>query len=152
MDGLFTSLGVWNWLIAGLVLLGLELVAPGMFLLWLGIAAIAVGLISFAIDWSWQAQVLAFAVLSIAMVPFWRRVAARERTEEGNAFLNRRAAELVGREFVLDKPIVAGVGTVRVDDTVWRVTGPDCAAGSRVRVVRAQGASLSVDRVSENPA
>ena len=38
-------------------------------------------------------------------------------------FLNRRADELVGRAFVLDKPIVDGVGTVRVDDTVWRVSG-----------------------------
>jgi len=148
MEGFFTSLGTWNWLIAGLVLLGIELLAPGIFMLWLGIAAIAVGLISFAIDWSWQAQVITFAVLSLAMVPLWRRFAAKSREDENNVFLNRRAAELVGREFTLDKPIVGGVGSVRVDDTVWRVTGPDCAAGARVRIVKAHGASLSAEPVS----
>lgn len=145
MSGFFTSLGTWNWLIAGLVLLGIELLAPGVFMLWLGIAAIAVGLISFGIDWSWQAQVIAFAVLSLAMVPLWRKFAVRPRAGADNAFLNRRAEELVGREFTLDKPIVGGVGAVRIDDTVWRVTGPDCAAGSRVRIVRAQGASLMAE-------
>jgi membrane protein implicated in regulation of membrane protease activity len=38
-----------------------------------------------------------------------------------------------------------GSGTVRVDDTIWRVSGPDCPAGSKVKVVRADGASLTVE-------
>ena len=50
-----------------------------------------------------------------------------------------------GREFTLDKPIVGGVGTIRIDDTVWRVAGPDGPAGSRVRIARAQGADLLVE-------
>ena len=48
------------------------------------------------------------------------------------------------REFTLEKPIVDGAGTVRIDDTIWRVAGPDAPAGSRVRVVHADGASLTV--------
>ena len=60
-------------------------------------------------------------------------------------FLNRRSDALVGRVFTLDKPIMDGSGTVRVDDTVWRVSGPDCPAGSKVKVVRADGASLMVE-------
>ena len=60
-------------------------------------------------------------------------------------FLNRRSDALVGRVFTLDKPIMDGSGTVRVDDTIWRVSGPDCPAGSRVKVVRADGASLTVE-------
>jgi membrane protein implicated in regulation of membrane protease activity len=47
--------------------------------------------------------------------------------------------------FTLERPIVDGIGTVRIDDTVWRVTGPDCPAGSRVRVAHADGANLSVE-------
>jgi membrane protein implicated in regulation of membrane protease activity len=47
--------------------------------------------------------------------------------------------------FTLDKPIVNGSGTVRVGDTVWRVTGPDSPAGSRVKVTRADGATLYVE-------
>ena len=46
--------------------------------------------------------------------------------------LNRRIEALVGRVYTLDKPIVDGVGAVRIDDTVWRVSGADQPAGSRV--------------------
>jgi membrane protein implicated in regulation of membrane protease activity len=60
-------------------------------------------------------------------------------------FLNRRTEALIGRAFTLEKPIVDGVGAVRIDDTIWRVNGPDAAAGSRVRVIRADGANLTVE-------
>jgi membrane protein implicated in regulation of membrane protease activity len=50
----------------------------------------------------------------------------------------------VGRVFTLEKPIVNGVGTVKIDDTVWRVQGPEAPAGSRVKIVDAEGASLRV--------
>jgi membrane protein implicated in regulation of membrane protease activity len=63
---------------------------------------------------------------------------------ESNPFLNRRTAALVGREFTLEKPIIGGTGTVRIDDTIWRVAGPDAPAGSRVKVVRVNGADLTV--------
>ena len=32
----------------------------------------------------------------------------------------------------------------RIDDTIWRVAGPDAPAGSRVKIVQADGASLTV--------
>ena len=81
-------------------------------------------------------------------VPAWRHF-ARGATEasRSNPFLNRRNEALVGREFTLEKPIVDGSGTVRIDDTVWRVAGPDAPAGSRVKVVRADGAIMLGDKV-----
>jgi membrane protein implicated in regulation of membrane protease activity len=63
---------------------------------------------------------------------------------QSNPFLNRRTAALVGREFTLEKPIIDGSGTVRIDDTIWRIAGPDTPAGSRVRVVQVDGANLTV--------
>ena len=39
MAELFSTLGTWNWLVFGLLLMGLELLAPGVFLFWLGLAA-----------------------------------------------------------------------------------------------------------------
>jgi hypothetical protein len=60
-------------------------------------------------------------------------------------FLNRRAEAFVGRVFTLEKPIVDGTGTVGIDDTVWRVSGPDTPAGSRVKVIRVDGAALYVE-------
>ena len=140
----FRHYGPWSWLVVGLVLMALEVAAPGVFLFWLGLASLVVGLLSFAIDMSWEIQLILFAVLSIAAVPIWRRLARAKSSAPEQSFLNRRAEALVGRVFTLEKPIQDGIGTVRVDDTVWRVAGPDTPAGSRVRVVRADGASLTV--------
>ena len=145
MAQMFTTLGSWNWLIFGFIMMALELLAPGVFMFWLGLAALLVGLVSFAIDPSWQAQLIMFSVFAVAAVPLWRRFALKSgKASESNPFLNRRTDALVGREFTLEKPIVDGNGTVRIDDTIWRVAGPDAPAGSRVRVVRADGASLTV--------
>jgi membrane protein implicated in regulation of membrane protease activity len=145
MAEMFSTLGTWNWLIFGFILMALELAAPGVFLFWFGLAAILVGLLSFAVHPSWQAQLLMFAVLALAAVPVWLKLArSRGRVGASNAFLNRRAAALVGRVFTLEKPIVDGSGTVRIDDTIWRVAGPDAPAGSRVKVVQVDGANLTV--------
>ena len=141
------ALGSWNWLILGALFLVLEIFAPGAFMLWLGLAALAVGLISFGVDWSWQAQLVAFAVLSLALIPVWRRYAPRVEQPSDSPLLNRRSESYVGRNFTLEKPIVDGVGTVHIDDTVWRVTGPDAPAGSQVRIVRADGPNLFVERI-----
>jgi membrane protein implicated in regulation of membrane protease activity len=145
MWDLLVKLGSWNWLIGGLVLMGFEVLAPGVFLLWLGLAALLVGVITLFADWVWQVQVIAFAAFSLAAVPLWRRLASQSSENADSVFLNRRSDALVGRTFTLDKPIMDGRGTVRVDDTIWRVSGPDCPAGSRVKVVRSDGASLSVE-------
>ena len=145
MNTMFSTLGTWNWLIFGLILMILEAAAPGVFLFWLGLAALLVGLISFALHLSWQIQLLMFAVFAVAAVPIWRRLARPNGAGwVAKPFLNRRADALVGREFTLEKPIIDGFGTVRVDDTIWRVAGPDAPAGSRVRVVQADGANLTV--------
>ena len=145
MSEMFVTLGTWNWLVFGIILMALELIAPGVFLFWLGLAALLVGLLSFAFNPSWQVQILMFAVFAAAAVPVWRRVARHSAAGNANSpFLNKRADALVGRVFTLEKPIVDGAGTVRIDDTIWRVAGPDAPAGSRVRIVQADGASLTV--------
>lgn len=145
MTDMFVTLGTWNWLIFGVILMAFELIAPGVFLFWLGLAALLTGLISFAYTPSWQVQILMFAVFAALAVPVWRRL-ARSGSAAGadSPFLNKRADALVGRVFTLEKPIVDGAGTVRIDDTVWRVAGPDAPAGSRVKIVQADGASLTV--------
>jgi membrane protein implicated in regulation of membrane protease activity len=141
----FEMLEAWNWLIFGIILMALELLAPGVFLFWLGLASLLVGLVSFVLHPSWQAQLLMFAVFAAAAVPVWRRLAwATADPGKSNTFLNKRAEALLGREFTLEKPIIDGHGTVRVGDTVWRVAGPDTPAGTRVKVVQVDGANLAV--------
>jgi len=152
MIDVIRSLGAWSWIILGGILLAVELIAPGTFVLWLGVSAILVGLISFVIDWNWQEQGVGFVILAVAsLVMWWRLIRPARRDEDASdqPFLNRRAQGFVGREFTLEKPIVDGAGTVRMGDTIWRVTGPDCAAGSRVRIARAEGATLFVERATD---
>ena len=139
------SLGAWNWFVIAAVFLLIELMLPGVFMLWLGLAAIMVGVISLATVWSWQAQFIAFALLSLACIPAWRYFARKVEQPADRPFLNRRAEGYVGRVFTLEKPIVDGVGTVRIEDTVWRVKGPDLPAGSRVKIARTDGAELAVE-------
>lgn len=140
------SLGIWNWFILGAVLLAVEIIAPGTFILWLGFAAVLVGLISLVVVWSWQAQLVAFAILSVLSLVMWRRFGRKAEHSTDQPFLNRRAESFVGRVFTLDRPIVSGHGAVRIDDTLWRVTGPDIPAGSRVRVARTDGPMLVVEK------
>ena len=66
MAEMFSTLGTWNWLIFGFILMALELLAPGVFMFWLGLAALLVGLVSFAINPSWQTQLLMFAMFAAA--------------------------------------------------------------------------------------
>jgi inner membrane protein len=139
------SLGSWNWFILAALFLLLEVLAPGTFMLWLGFSAILVGALSLAVVWSWQTQVIAFAVFAVASIPAWRYFARKVEKPVDGPFLNRRVEGYIGREFTLEKPIVGGVGTIHIDDTVWRVKGPDCPAGSRVRIARAEGADLLVE-------
>ena len=135
-------------MIFGFLLMALELLAPGVFMFWLGLAALLVGLVSFAINPSWQTQLLMFAIFAIAAVPAWRYFARSAGSRNlSSPFLNRRTEALIGREFTLEKPIVNAVGHVRIDDTIWRVSGPDMPAGSRVRIVRTEGANLFVEPV-----
>ena len=144
----FASLGYWDWIIAGGVLLALEALAPGVFLFWLGLAAILVGVISMYVDMTWQTQFILFAIFSVLMIPLWHRLSFGVATATDQPFLNRRAEAHVGRIFTLEKPIVDGSGTVRIDDSVWRVTGTDIPAGRRVKVTRVEGTALHVEMVS----
>ncbi len=142
----FLSLGAWSWIILGLVLVGIELIAPGIFFLWLGLAAIVTGLLDAVLDLSWQAAFIVFALLSVAAVVLGRYVTrSNDQAETPASHLNQRGQALVGRVFTLETPIKDGEGRIRVDDSSWRVTGADRFAGAKVRVVRVEGSTLVVD-------
>jgi membrane protein implicated in regulation of membrane protease activity len=142
---LVASYGAWSWFVAGMILLALELVAPGGILVWLGIAGIVTGLATLVQPIGWPLQFLIFGVLSLVSIFGWLRFSRNRRQVNDRPFLNRRADRLVGRELVLDEPIRDGFGRVAIGDSTWRITGPDLAAGQRVRIVDADGAVLRVE-------
>jgi membrane protein implicated in regulation of membrane protease activity len=135
----------WVWLTAGLLVAGAEVLAPGVYLLWIGIAAIGIGLVLLLGGaLTLTHQLLLFAALALASALLGQFLYARWRGRDAAPGLNRRAEQLVGREAVLDEPIANGVGRIRLGDTTWRVSGPDLPAGETVRVVAAEGAVLKV--------
>jgi len=143
------KLGAWIWLIFGVVLLALEIAAPGAFMLWFGLAAIVVGVLALLVVVPWQAQFILFVVLAILLVLVGRRYFSHSASNAVPSGLNARGRRLVGTIVVLDEPLVDGRGRVRIDDTAWRVTGANMPSGTRVRIVEADGALLSVKNADE---
>lgn len=143
---LIDDLGAWAWWIGGLVLLGLEILAPGNVFVWFGVAAIVVGAGALLLDPSWQTEFIAFAILALVLVVGGRRFFAGRSEAGEEPLLNERATRLVGRIFVLGEPIVEGTGRIKIDDSNWRIAGPDAPSGTRIRVTGADGSVLSVTR------
>lgn len=138
------SYGAWSWIVGGLVLLALELVVPGGVLVWLGAAALVTGAASMVLPIYWPLQFVLYGVLALASIWLWLRTRKPE-TPADSPYLNNRAARFVGQEAVLGEPIRDGFGRLALDDTTWRIAGPDLEAGRKVRIVRAEGAVLTVE-------
>lgn len=135
----------WHWLALGLALMILEMLAPSAFFLWMGIAAMGVGgLLWLMPDMGLEVQLILFATLSIVAIGLSRRYLKRHPVETDRPTLNVRGAQSVGRILTLDAPIVNGVGRVHMDDTLWKVLGPDLPAGTRVEVIGVEGTALQV--------
>ena len=141
---IIVTLGGWSWWILGLVLLGVEVLLPGFFFLWFGVAAILIGISALLIDWPWQLQVVGFVVLSVITALVGRHCAGTPSVDSTDPQLNLRGDRLEGRTLVLSEPIVEGRGRVKIGDTVWQVRGPDAPAGARIKVVGADGSVLTV--------
>lgn len=147
IENTISALGPWTWFVLGLLLLGLEIVAPGSIFLWFGLSALAVGVVALIFDPSWQVLVSLFLVLSIVSLLAGRRMMRKLASETGDPGLNQRGSRYIGREFTLQKPLSEGAGNLSIDDTIWRITGPDLPAGTKVRVDAIDGARLVVSQV-----
>lgn len=138
--------GGWAWVLLGLALLALELVVAGVFALWIGLAALAVGVITLLeplAGWDWRGQAITFVALSVLSVFVGRKMTGETNAE--SEALNRPARDLIGRTGRLIDPIEHGAGRARVGDTLWRVTGPDLPTGTPVRVTGEGNGTLSVE-------
>ncbi len=135
----------WHWwILAGLLLL-VEVAVSGFFFLWLAVAAGVVGLALFLVpDLGWEYQIIIFSVISIASIVVFKRY-QKKPPESDQPALNRRGESYMGRTFTLDRPIENGMGELRVDDTTWRIKGPDLPPGTRIRVVGVDGVILEVE-------
>lgn len=143
MDNLVNNYGWW---VAALVLIAAEMILPGYFLLWIGVAAGILGVITLiAPSLPAIAQAVLFALLALAScLIYWRYIRPLAEQRDDQPLLNRRGKKLVGERFVLIEPIVNGRGKVKVGDGQWLAEGPDLPVGTEVEVVAVDGTALRV--------
>ena len=145
MQELFPLVGIWFWWIVAGALLLLELMTPGVFAMWLALAAASVGITDYFVDLSWQLELLAFAGFSLVYVYLarpWYSKGTLQNSDQPN--LNQRIYAFVGKSFVLAEPIVNGQGKLDIEGTRWDVLGPNLAKGATVKVTAVEGMKLRV--------
>ena len=146
----FDTIVFWHWWILAGLLLILELTSPAFFFLWLGMAAAATGLLVLVFPTiPVETQLVLFAVLSIVAVIAWRKYREAKPISSDQPNLNRRGEQYKGRVFTLGQAIENGVGKVTVDDSTWRVKGPDLPAGTKVRVEDVDGVIFVVQQLND---
>jgi membrane protein implicated in regulation of membrane protease activity len=145
MDGLPFDFE-WLWLIGGVLLLIAELIAPGFFLVFIGGAAIATGLVSMLVGIPIAAQLAIFSILAFLSARVGGRYAYSYRYDySSDPLLNDRVRRMLGKVVVVVEPVDANGGRVRVGDSVWSARGGPAAAGDRVRIVDVEGNCLKVE-------
>lgn len=143
---LFDQLHVWHWVVLAAVLFLLELLITTGFLLGIAFAAVVMAVLVLllpTLTWDWQ--LLCFGALAVALTFGYRRYFRQVNEATDNPLLNDRAAQLVGKTFVLSVDL-DGSGADMLGDTRWslRCAGR-LAKGTRVRVVGVDGMVLAVE-------
>ena len=138
----------WIWAIGGLVLLIAEIVAPGFFLVFLGVAAIATGLFTLLFDLSLAPQLVLFVIYTALAVMIGKRWYAEPDHADQSIGLNNPSERMVGKSVTVVDPVDEHGGRVRVGDGEWSARGGPAAAGARVRVIAVDGNCLLVETVA----
>lgn len=146
MDNLTNLDAHWLWMILAAVLGIAEILAPGFFLIWIGMAALVTGLLTmFGLPVAMQFAI--FAILSVAAVYAAKRWFAQNPIKSDDPLLNDRMARLVGEVVTVVEPIAGGSGRVKVADGVWTAYGNDAAIGAVMRVTGSRNGGLIVEPV-----
>lgn len=142
----------WAWLIAAMVLAGAEIVAPGVFLIFLAGAA-ALTAVAAALGVPLAGQLGLFPLFALGSVWLGKSLYNRNPVPTSDPLLNDRLARHIGETVMVVGAIEHGSGRVKLGDSVWTAKGPDAEVGTRVRIVGAEGTCLRVERlvISNSP-
>jgi inner membrane protein len=135
----------WAWLILAVIFGIGEIVLPGVFLLWIAIAAALTGGVTVVLGIGVPAQVILFAILCLIATYAGRRWYRNNPVESQDPLLNDRAARLIGETVTVVEAIRGGRGRVKVGDGVWSCRGADAPEAALVRVVGVAGNDLIVE-------
>lgn len=148
MENIFSSFNIW--IIIGIILIILEFMAPGVFLVWLGVAALVTGILGLIFPMNLMAYLLVFSALSLASVLVGRKIYAHSNDmEDETENLNERIESYMGQTYIVEEDIIHGRGRVRVDDSSWLAfADEDIPKGTEVRIIASEGTALKVEPVS----
>ena len=110
----------WPWIIIGAILVGLEIVVPGVFLLWIGLGAVMVGLsvlLAPDLPLAWQLLVFALAMLGSTGIGF--AIQRKSRISTSGVTLNRELDAMIGRHAQAIDDFIGGQGRIRLGDTSY---------------------------------
>lgn len=138
----------WIWLIVGLALALLEMLVPGVYLIWLAMAALAIAVLAFVSAPPLALQVIAWVSLSLIFAFSAKRWLRERPIVSSDPLLNNRLGRLVGETALVTQAIESGSGRVKVGDSEWIARGADAAAGTRVRITGSRGSDLLVEPVA----
>mgnify|MGYP001447663567 FL=1 len=123
-----------NWFTLGIILIILEMLLPGMFLMWFGVSALIVGLITLIFSMSMNAELILFAITSvlsvIAVIVIMRKASPT------------RDSDLIGATFTLDSAVTNHQGQLNIGDSVWLIKGPDAEAGTNIAITAIENNTL----------
>ena len=135
----------WIWITLGLALAALELLVPGVYLIWLAVAALLTGVLALVLDLGLAVQVTNFVFLALIMAFSARRFLRDRPIESADPLLNKRGGRLIGETAVVAQAFEGGMGRIRHGDSEWLARGPDAAIGARVRIIGHEGSVLLVE-------
>lgn len=134
----------WIWAAIGLLLAAAEILVPGVYLIWLAVAALITAVMTFVFDPGVPLQIVNFVFLSLIIAFSARRILRDTPIFSADPLLNKRGARLVGETAVVVQDFAGGSGRVRLGDSEWLAKGVDMKAGERVRVTGSEGTTLLV--------
>lgn len=138
----------WHWFVFSAALGIVEILAPGVFFLWLALAAFATGILALVLPIGTAMQITLFGVLAVVLVFAAWKFIRKNPIASDQPLLNQRSAQYVGKTFSLVEAIQGGSGRIKLGDSTWKVEGPDAPVGSTVRVTGYDGPTLKVEIVS----
>ena len=150
MFGFFEGIdAAWIWVAIGLALGTLELLVPGVYLIWLAVAALMTGVLTLVLDLGVAVSVINFVFLSLIAVYSAKRFLRDRPIVSADPMLNNLGGRLVGESVIVTQAITGGEGRVKLADSEWIARGPDTGVGGRMRVVSAKGPILTVEPIPQ---
>jgi membrane protein implicated in regulation of membrane protease activity len=148
LNGIFDNLLYWHWWLFAIALIIVEVFSAGAFFIWMGVAAIITGFVLLVMpEISWQTQFILFAVSSIVAILAGRSFFNRKEINTEDPTLSSQESSLIGKSYTVEQAIINGSGRVKVGESTWKASGPDCKAGSSVKVIAVDGAELIVELI-----